>query len=220
MARIKKLRKNESTHLNIELASDLFLQLSGYKGFFPSYLIGMKPDTFLIIKTPTIISRQNLLSEGTSLVVRYTHLGDVYKFTTTIVGTNEKPLKVTYLSYPDVIEKIECRDTQRVNCFIPASLAYDKIKIEGMVTDISLGGCKFRTDSIDQIEGLLIRKEGDVTLNFSLLGLEGAKEFKGNIKKVAFDIDFALGVGFSDIDKDSRKIIESYVESTIDYRDK
>ena len=37
-------------------------------GIFPSYLIGMKPDAFLIIKTPTIISNEDLLSKGTSLI--------------------------------------------------------------------------------------------------------------------------------------------------------
>ena len=77
MARKKKLKKNQSTHLHIEISSGLFLSIKGIKGIFPSYLIG--PDAFLIIKTPTIISNKDLLTKGTSLMVRYTHLGDIYK---------------------------------------------------------------------------------------------------------------------------------------------
>jgi hypothetical protein len=220
MVRKKKLKKNQSTHLNIELSSDLFLSIKGVKGIFPSYLIGVKPDAFIIIKTPTIISSEDLLLEGTSLVVRYTHLGDVYRFNTSILGENEDPFKVTFLSYPDVVEKIEYRDSPRVSSYIPAALIYKEIEVKGIVTDISVAGCKFRTDSIDQMEDLLIKKEGDVTLHFPVLGLEGIREFKGKIKKVAFDNDLALGIGFRKIADDFRNVIESYIESTIAYKAK
>ena len=220
MVRKKKLKKNQSTHLNIELTSDLFLSIKGVKGIFPSYLIGVKPYAFIIIKTPTIISSENLLLEGTSLVVRYTHLGDVYRFKTSILGENEDPFKVTFLSYPDVVEKIEYRDSPRVSSYIPAALIYKEIEVKGIVTDISVAGCKFRTDSIDQMEDLLIKKEGDVTLHFPVLGLDGIREFKGKIKKVAFDNDLALGIGFRKIADDFRNVIESFIESTIEYRAK
>ena len=216
MAR-KKKKKNQISHLNIELTTDLLLQFKGVKGFFPSYLIGMKPDVFLIIKSPTIITSKNLLAEGSSLVVRYTYLGDVYRFKTDVLGTNHEPFKVTFLSYPDVVEKIEFRDTQRVHCFFPATLLYNKSKISGMITDISLGGCKFRTDAIEQVEGLLLKKEGDVSLQFQLLGHEGTKEFQGKIKKVEFDMNFSLGIGFRAIDDDARQVIASYVENVGEY---
>jgi c-di-GMP-binding flagellar brake protein YcgR len=210
--------KKQSPHLNIELASDLLLQFKGIKGFFPSYLIGMKPDVFLIIKSPTIITTEDLLSEGSALVVRYTFLGDVYRFKTDVLGSNQEPFKVTFLTYPSVVEKIEFRDSQRVHCFFPATLLYDKIKLTGMITDISLGGCKFKTDAVEQVEGLLLKKEGDVTLQFPLLGHKGTKEFKGKIKKAELDINFALGIGFRSIDDDARRVIASYVESASEYK--
>ena len=216
MARQKK-KKKQTTQLNIELASDLLLQFKGVKGFFPSYLIGMKPDVFLIIKTPTIITSEDLLSEGSSLAVRYTFLGDVYKFKTLVLGTNQEPFKVTFLKYPGVVEKIEFRDSQRVHCFFPATLVYGKTSINGMITDISQGGCKFRTDAIEQIEGLLLKKDGEVSLQFELLGSQGAKTFHGKIKKVEFDTKFALGIGFRSMDDDTRHVIAAYVENTRDY---
>ncbi len=218
MARKRKLKKNQSRQVNIDLAADLFLKIKGVKGFFPSYLIGMKPEAFLIIKSPTILSSENLISEGTSLVVRYKHLGDIYRFGATILGTNEEPFRVTYLSYPDVVEKIEYRNSPRINSYIPASLSYKKIGVKGIVTDISVAGCKFRTNSIEQLEELLNKKEGDVTLHFPVLGLDGIREFQGRIKKVTFDNDLALGIGFSEVDDDYRDIITSWVESTKEYK--
>jgi len=214
----KKKKKQLITHLNIELASDLLLQFKGVKGFFPSYLIGMKPDVFLIIKSPTIITTEDLLAEGSSLVVRYTFLGDVYRFKTEVLGSNHEPFKVTFLSYPSVVEKIEFRDTQRVHCFFPAILQYDKIEIKGMITDISLGGCKFKTEAIEQIEGLLLKKEGEASLQFQLPGYEGTKTFQGKVKKVEFDMNFALGIGFLSIDDDVRQVITAYVESAREYK--
>ena len=213
----KKRKKKQTAPLNVELGADLLLQFKGIKGFFPSYLIGMKPDVFLIIKTPTIITSEDLLSEGSSLVVRYKFLGDVYKFKTTVLGSNQAPFKVTFLNTPGVVEKIEFRDTQRVHCFFPATLAYGKARISGMITDISLGGCKFRTDAVDQVEGLLLKKDGDVSLQFQLLGHEGTKAFQGTIKKVEFDANFALGIGFRSMDDDARQVITAYVENAREY---
>ena len=178
-------------------------------------IIEILPITF---KTPAIIGMDDLLASETPITVRYSHLGDIYKFDTKIIGANEKPFKVTYLSYPHVVEKIEYRNTQRVSCFIPASLIYSDTEISGMITDISLGGCKFRTDSIDQVEGILIKKEGKVVLNFPLLGLEGIRKFEGIIKKVEFDNDFALGIGFSKIDKKTNKILSSFIEDALEFR--
>ena len=218
MARKRKLKKNQSRQLNIDLAADLFLKIKGVKGFFPSYLIGMKPEAFLIIKSPTILSSDNLISEGTSLMVRYKHLGDIYRFNATILGTNEEPFKVTYLSYPELVEKIEYRNSPRINSHIPASLAYKEIGVNGIVTDISVAGCKFRTNSIEQLEELLSKKEGDVTLQFPVLGLDGIREFRGRIKKVTFDNDLALGIGFQEVDDEYRKVITSWVESTKEYK--
>jgi len=220
MARKRKLKKNQSHQLNIDLAADLFLKIKGVKGFFPSYLIGMKPEAFLIIKSPTILSSENLISEGTSLMVRYKHLGDIYRFGATILGTNEEPYKVTYLSYPDVVERIEYRNSTRINSYIPASLSYKDSEVKGIVTDISVAGCKFRTSSIEQLEDLLNKKEGDVTLHFPVLGLDGIRKFKGRIKKVTFDNDLALGIGFSKVDEEYQKVITSWVESTKEYRTK
>ncbi len=218
MARKRKLKKNQSRQLNIDLAADLFLKIKGVKGFFPSYLIGLKPEAFLIIKSPTILSSENLISEGTSLVVRYKHLGDIYRFGATILGTNEEPFKVTYLSYPDVVEKIEYRNSPRINSYIPASLSYKDIEVKGIVTDISVAGCKFRTNSIEQLEELLNKKAGDVTLQFPVLGLDGIRKFQGRIKKVTFDNDLALGIGFNNVDDEYRNIIASWVENTKEYK--
>ena len=157
------------------------------------------------------------MSRGSSLKVRHTHLGDVYRFKTKVIGTNQKPFKVTYLSYPDVVEKIEFRDSQRVHCFFPATLAYNDMQVKGMVSDISLGGCKFRTDDIEQVEGLVLKKEGSVTVRFPLLGLDGIRAFDGKIKKIEFDVSFSLGIGFRDLDEPSSGVITSYIESAREY---
>jgi len=70
------------------------------------------------------------------------------------------------------------------------------------------------------LEELLNKKEGDVTLHFPVLGLEGIREFHGRIKKVTFDNDLALGIGFSEVDDEYHKVITSWVESTKEYRTK
>ena len=55
-------------------------------------------------------------------------------------------------------------------------------------------------------------------MKFPVLGLVGIREFKGKIKKVAFDNDLALGIGFTEIQKDARNTLASYIESSLEYR--
>jgi hypothetical protein len=215
----RKLKKNQSHHLNIPIGADLILKIKNIRGFFTSYLIGMKPKAFLIIKSPTILGYEHHIFDGTSLTVRYNYLGDIYRYKATVLRPYVERFSVTYLSYPDVVEKIESRESPRVSSYIPASLMYGSITTKGLITDISVAGCKFRTDSVEKLEKL-IQKESDVGLHFPVFGLEGTKKFKGRIKKVSFYNDLALGIGFQEVEDDVRNAIASFIDSTLEYRDK
>ena len=65
---------------------------------------------------------------------------------------------------------------------------------------------------------LLNKKKGNVTLQFPVLGLDGIREFQGRIKKVTFDNDLALGIGFNEVDDEYRDVIASWVENTKEYK--
>ena len=215
MAKKKKSKEMQIVQLKLDIGSDLFLQFKDKEEYFPSYLIGLKPDAFMIVKTPTLLGKEYRFAKGRKVILKYKHLGEVFRFNARVIEALDKPFRITFISYPKEVEKIEFRNSPRVFCSIPASLFHKDKEVQGVVTDISIGGCKFKIKDINKFDDIiLIKKDEEVTLNFSLLGLKGIKKFKGAIKKIGIDEDIALSIGFKDIDTEFGDMIASYVETT------
>ena len=215
MATKKKIKKIQSVHLKLDIGSDLFLQFKDREEYLPSYLIGLKPDAYIIIKTPAVLGKEYGVTKERQIILKYKHLGEVFRFNASVIESLDKPFKITFITYPEQIEKIEFRNSPRVFCSIPATLYYKNNEIQGAITDISIGGCKFKTKDINKFEDItLIKRDEEVTLHFALLGLKKIKEFSGTVKKIGFDGDIILRIGFKEIDTEFSNMIASYVETT------
>jgi len=99
--------KDQCARLKIELGFQLSIQVEETKERLTSYLVGILTNTYLIIKTPSIIGIGDLLLKDSSIVVRYLYLGEVFGFRSTVLGSTTLPFKVIFLSYPKIIEKIK-----------------------------------------------------------------------------------------------------------------
>ncbi len=100
-----KLDKDQGARLNIELGCQVSIQVEGMKERLTSYLVGMLINSYLIIKTPSIVGIGDLFPTGGSVVVRYIYLGEVFGFRSTVLGSTTLPFKIIFLSYPEAIEK-------------------------------------------------------------------------------------------------------------------
>ncbi len=214
MATKKKIKKIQSVHMKLDIGSDIFLQFKDREEYFPSYLIGLKPDAYIIIKTPAVLGKEYGITKERQIVLKYKYLGELFRFNASIIESLNKPFKITFITYPEQIEKIEFRDSPRVFCPIPATLYYKDNEVKGAVANISIGGCGFKTKNI-KFEDLIHIKIGEaVTLHFALLGLEKIKELSGTVKRIGFDNDIILGIDFKEIDTEFSDMIASYIETT------
>lgn len=215
MATKKKIKKIQNVHLKLDIGSDLFLQFKDREEYFPSYLIGLKPDDYMIIETPAVLGKEYAVTKERQIMLKYTHLGEVFRFNASVIESLDKPFKITFITYPAQIEKIEFRNSPRVFCSMPATFYYKDNEVQGAITDISIGGCKFKTKDINKFEDItLIKRDEEVTLQFALLGLQKIKELIGTVKRIGLDDDIILRIGFKKIDTDFRDMIASYVETT------
>lgn len=209
-----KLDKDQGARLNIELGCQVSIQVEGMEERLTSYLVGMLLNTYLIIETPSIIGIGDLLPKGSPVVVRYLYLGEVFGFCSTVLGSTTLPFKIIFLSYPEVIEKINLRKKPRISCSIPASLNYRDLEIKGIIENINSGGCKFTTtQDAEDPEIQQISIEDDIQLFFPLFGLEGIKEFHGIVRNNNCDSKrIELGIEFKKLDVEISNMIDSYVE--------
>ncbi len=126
--------------LNIGVGTRLQTQF-GNKGDefkIASVLVGIVPDEYLLIRVPAIPGILDKLHQGFSTVVRYVYAGNVYGFNSTIISYTLKPSLIVFIAYPSWIESMNLRQTQRLDCLLPASVQIGMHLCKGVIADISL----------------------------------------------------------------------------------
>ena len=129
--------------LHIDLGRPLFIELKGVKERQKSNLVGMAAGAYLIASLPQMVGIRNLLDQAPNVLVRYVHMGEVFGFRTEVLGLMATPFPLMFLSYPATVERINLRQSARVDCHLPATLTFRETATEGMILDISSGGCRF-----------------------------------------------------------------------------
>lgn len=202
--------------LAVALGSELNMQIIGMEEKFKSILIGIEAPSYLMVRMQIPTKFRSQIDKGTSFIVRYIYLGNVYGFRTKSLGSVEKPYKITFLNYPDKIENLNIRKAQRVSCFIPATLEINKRELRGLILEISKSGTRFKiTTDIDLISEIKI--DDPLKISFPLLGFEGLHNFKGIIKSINSDaIGISFGIQFEDLKTSLESMIDSYVRDVLE----
>jgi hypothetical protein len=85
-------------------------------------LVGFVQGKHLIVTTPQVDGSYINFSRANDIVVRYIIGGSVYGFRTQALHSINKPLYMTFLEYPKVIEHVSLRGAPRVQAVIPYEL--------------------------------------------------------------------------------------------------
>lgn len=147
-------------YVDVEMVND-------YGDRFESYLIGVKNNSYLILEQPDV-SRYGVLRDklvrSLEVVIRTVcekTTGDCIAFRSRVTGSVNFPHRLFFISFPDKIETHELRSEKRQNIRKKAVIFKDAKgrRIEGVVTDISEGGCRFEFEVDEAIKGI---KPGDI----------------------------------------------------------
>jgi len=206
--------------LHIDLGCPLFIEFKGVKERQKSNLVGMVPGAYLIVTKPQMVGVRNLLEQEPGILVRYLYMGEVFGFRAEVVGVVTVPYALMFLSYPVMVERINLRRAARVACHLPATLSVKDMDAEGMIVDISGGGCRF-TIKADMPElARHIYVGAFALLAFPLLGTEGRCQVQGLIRNVSEDLHkMSLGIQFQAVDKEIRERIENYIQRVQEFMD-
>jgi c-di-GMP-binding flagellar brake protein YcgR len=208
------MEKNEK--LAIAPGIELNMQIEGMEEKFKSNLIGIEAPNYLMIRMQIPNRFRSQVDKGTTFLVRYVYMGNLYGFRTKSLGSIEKPYKITFLSYPDKVESLNIRKAQRVSCYIPSTLELDKMQFRGLVMEISRSGTRFAVNTGTDIVNM-IKLNDPVKISFPLLGFDGMHTFKGIIKSIISDTaGISFGIQFEAVKPSLEVMIESYVKDVLD----
>ncbi len=209
----EEIRKDRM--LSIGLGTHLQVQLGDLgKGMkIAGMLVGIIPEVCLMIQVPAIPGILDKLSGGSPVVARYVYAGNVYGFASAILTYTHKPAFIVFLAYPTSVETINLRKTKRMECILPAKLIIlDKI-FNGVILDISTGGCRLCIE-YDPVESPVIDVGNGIEVRFHLTGISEEQIIGGKTQNLKKDNRLAeIGLAF---DRDETKVrdnIAAYIDA-------
>jgi len=204
--------RREKEHLGIELGIVLRIQLRGMKDTWNSTLVGMARNRYLISEIPAIPGLWVKLHQVNNIIVRYLHDGKVYGFYSTLVGEMSEPFRLAFLSYPEDIEIVNLRQSQRAPCLIPALISMNGASHQGAFTDISEGGCSFLFDQSNS-SGAGVAVGEEILFSVRFIGSSEVKSIKAIVKNIRLaDKRTSIGTQFHEPGDDILESIRTYME--------
>ncbi|HEA26116.1 MAG TPA: hypothetical protein ENH92_03255 [Ectothiorhodospiraceae bacterium] len=194
------------TNLNlfeIEVGTQLQLQVGQLTGRLESTLIGIRAGKYLIITMPGESGQPAIRPDetGTSLVIRYIHQGNAYGFKSVVMDVITSTDRLLVISYPFQVEIFELRNYPRLNCFLPTRVFVDKQVIDGSLADISRTGAHFICTKSELVSNIAEHVNESIQLDIQLPGSDGYTHVVGNLRKVQASSDkFELGIRFENIE--------------------
>ena len=202
----------EKGHLGIELGIVLRIQLRGMKDTWNSTLVGMAGNRYLIAEIPAIPGLWVKLHQMNNIIVRYLHDGKVYGFYSTLVGEMSEPFRLAFLSYPEDIEIVNLRKSERAPCLIPALISVNGASHPGAFTDVSEGGCSFLFDQSNS-SGAGVTVGEEILFSVRFIGSSDIKSIKAIVKNIRLaDKRTSVGTQFHEPGDDILESIRTYME--------
>ena len=207
--------------ISIELGTQLEIEIEGVPTRIKSSLVGIEPDKYLIIKAPEAAlpdSIKNKLFRGNQIVVRYLCKGTLFGFRSQLVQVTSTPIRLLFVEYPKTIEAHDLRSHERIDCFLPAKIEIkDEVK-NGLILDISEGGCRYLIKSSEGEKLPSVHLYELISLRCQFPGTESEQVVSGEVRNVGMDKQKAvLGIQFHEIAPGLQNIIAQYISTVKEF---
>jgi len=214
--KIEDFHFNTGKRISIELGTQLQIEICGVDFTFKSTLTGIEPDKYLIINAPITSpygSIKHKYFRGNKIIVRYLYKGTVFGFQSELIEDIYTPLNLLFVKYPEIIEEHNLRSKERINCFLLIKIKIKGEEKDGVMVDISKGGCccVFKRAVKDK-ELLSVQIDEQVTLRCQFPQIEDEQVVLGKVKSIRKDKEqMTVGIMFHEIEPEIEDIIVQYV---------
>jgi|Deesub1362B_J571_1020462.scaffolds.fasta_scaffold04375_5 c-di-GMP-binding flagellar brake protein YcgR len=203
------MKKNRSIpfHLNEELYVEPTARSSG----FHSHLVGVKPNQLLILDYPFWESTAYEIVRSDVLWVRcFRHT--VYRFRSVVLGVTKDPVPLLFLEYPQNIEEMEVRGSQRKKIFIRGRFLDLRDRTgrrswEGYILDISDTGCLMWGDFVHLVDQ-------DILLSFQVPWTGEKIQAKARVVRCEVtEKGIRSGLKFMDLTPETHRRLQKFIGS-------
>jgi len=186
--------------LALNIGQPLTIEFNSLNNKLESMLVGMIPDHCLIITTPShFIVTGTEVSAGTFIVVKFTHMEQLFLFRARISRVLNTPQHLLILEYPAVIHYHDIRKTARAAASFPCLLrTQDGNAFNAVFKDISSSGALLKVikNGNDRVPDIDIKQQ--LSLSCSLPEIGEQLELSGTVQNFKKDEQgIRIGVEFT-----------------------
>lgn len=207
-----KVRRIPGVQLNVKPGKEVVLRIPGRNQSYRGKVVGLDPYDYVIVKVRLPSAIRHELKYGGKVVVKYVQQGSIYGFRALVHNAISSPAPLLFFEYPDMIEKLDLRRTERTRCNIDGMLHTTDDEVECMIVNVSESGCKIsaRATSRDMLKNTQVDDALIVAMN---LGNFGELKVAVAVKNITMEKGIiSLGCMFLDITKDEMRTINDYLE--------
>lgn len=197
----------------IEVGTPAILEFGASQERIKSVYVGALKKRHVLFGVALTTGIKAKAREGNRVTVRYMHKGTVFGFKTEVADFRAHPSPILFLNYPITVEEMEIRGARRVDCFFPCTISAGSAAVEGLIVDISIGGCKLTFESDPNTYIPKIEAGSKIKADFYILEERNRYTLKAVLmhKKVEDD-KLNLGLQFDDSDITFKSLVADYVD--------
>jgi len=204
-------RRRTETRFFTDFGMRCVVQIPSERSRIVGHMVGVAEKEFLILRVAAGPNLARLRDHVGEVITRFVAEGTVYGFRSRVVGTIEHPA-LAFVGWPDDLEVVELRASERVRCFLHARLHNERETFTVAVTDLSAGGCRMVCDPGKNGALANIAANDLLLLEFDLGDGLGPRMIGGVAKNIVKDDRLYVGIMFVNLDGELSLALEGLVE--------
>lgn len=211
----EKTQRSSGVRLSLEIGARMAVTIGspqGQDGRIAADLVGMVHFEYIILRLPWVPGLRSRFVNDATATVRFVSNGELCGFQSPILTHIAKPSLLLFLAYPEVVEKLALRQHKRVHCTLPVQLHSRRGDAQGVIADLSRGGCRMAIDLRGQ-QGLRQTVAEDVIVLRVSLNSEGTPlAVTCTVRSVDTDVNrMQVGLSFTEADDEFWTALENFL---------
>jgi len=193
MGQIQTIKGTQAAKLlgTVDLGTLVKVDLAGLEESVQAGFVGLEQGAFLILRFPRHSKIRENLFENNGIKARFMVRGKIMGLQSKVKGSLiQKNLVLAIIEFPTRLEVYDARQAKRVSIYVPAGLEFSGQTHEGIILDISKGGCLF---SFAKAPKDVPGTDAKVVLLCRFLGVHGTKRMECRVKSTRLEQDRVLG---------------------------
>ncbi|MDL2285367.1 flagellar brake protein [Desulfovibrio sp. OttesenSCG-928-F07] len=214
-----KMRVEHAHRLDLSVGGRMLLRF-GFSGEsttreYTAELTGYSHYEFILVRMQPVPGLNSRLTPGSLVNVRFLHNGAAATFQAEILSYVTKPAFLLFLSYPNTLSTVKVRKHQRLTCALPVTVRAGSDSVPGIISDISLGGCRLVMDMRGHPEARNLQVNDRITLSAQLTATGAPADIGATIKNIEHDqFRLRMGLSFADLPEQTSERLEQFLDST------